>query len=122
MLGKRNLSNEILQFYLNGLYFLRNKNWSDKLNRTSNDEETVALPRALDSFRDLFEKMIPIEIFPTLRNKVEQLALRDEISKNLNLYNVDVDKYLEYCSNIYQRFHLNYQNRLALVFNAWTLY
>ena len=38
-----------------------------------NDEESVGVARALDSFKELFEKVIPLEIFPVLRKKVETL-------------------------------------------------
>lgn len=70
-LGKRNLSNEILHFYLHGMYLLKNKNFNNALSKSNGEDETVGLPRALDSFKELFEGMIPIEIFPTLRKKVE---------------------------------------------------
>lgn len=38
-----------------------------------NDEESVGIVRAFDSFKELFEKVIPLEIFPVLRKKVESL-------------------------------------------------
>ena len=77
-----------------------------------NDEESVGIGRAFDSFKELFEKVIPLEIFPVLRKKVESLQVRDEPSSQLSVNTVDVDKYLDYCTNVYLRFHLNFQNRL----------
>lgn len=111
MLGKRNLSNEILHFYLQAIYLLKNKNFFSTLSRNYNDEEAVGMPRALDTFKELFEKIIPIEIFPTLRKKVETLLIKED-SSPMGITSVDVDKFLDYCNNIYQRFHLNFQNRL----------
>ena len=85
MLGKRNLSTEILTFYLQGLYHLRGKNIAASQARASLDEELVGLPRALESFKELFEKLIPNEIFPTLRKKIEELATREETSNNMSI-------------------------------------
>lgn len=86
------------------------------------EEEYVAVTRALDSFKELFEKLLPLEIFITLKKRVESLIIQDEASQKMSLISIDSDRFLEYCSSIYQRFCLNYMNRLQMLFNAWTLY
>mmetsp|Transcript_19954 Transcript_19954/g.18956 ORF Transcript_19954/g.18956 Transcript_19954/m.18956 type:complete len:195 (-) Transcript_19954:724-1308(-) len=79
-LGKRNLSNEILVFYLQGIFLLKNKNMDNNFIRANqkNDDECVTLQRAHDSFKELFEGIIPIEVFSTLRKKVEMLIYKEE--------------------------------------------
>lgn len=67
--------------------------------KSSHDEELVSLPRAIETFRELFEKMIPIEIFYTLRKKVEALVIKEDSQQNMS--NIIVDKFLEYSCNVY---------------------
>ena len=89
---------------LESIWILKNKSFQAALPRNAHDEESVNIGRALDSFRELFEKVIPIEVFGMLKRKVETLQVKEDSQVN----SVDVDKFLEYSASIYQRFHLNY--------------
>lgn len=57
----------------------------------------------MDAFKECFEKTLPIEIFGTLKKKVEQLVIKDDTlnEKALITGSVDVDKFLEYCTNVF---------------------
>jgi hypothetical protein len=62
------------------MYLLKNKNFGSafiKINSKS-DEESVLVTRALDSFKELFEGLIPIEIYATLKKKIEQFSVKEE--------------------------------------------
>lgn len=43
----------------------------NKIPGKAGEEETVSISRAIDSFKELFEKMLPTEVFTTLKKKVE---------------------------------------------------
>ena len=55
------------------MYLLKSKNMDTpfiKANAKS-DDECVTLQRANESFKELFEGIIPIEVFGTLKKKLE---------------------------------------------------
>ena len=72
-LGKKNYSNEILAFYLKTINSLKNKNFHEGFTKvsTKSDDECILTVKAIETFRELFEGLIPFEIYGLLKQKIE---------------------------------------------------
>lgn len=64
------------------MYLIRGKNINNNFTKINPklELEGVVLPRALESFREQFEKLLPYEVLSNLRKKVETFVVRDEAS------------------------------------------
>ena len=72
------------------------------------DDEYVQLSKTQAAFKELYEKILPHEIYQTLKKKLEHLTIKEESTNAHMIGCIEVEKFLEYCTNIYQRFQFNF--------------
>jgi len=79
----------------------------------------VPLSRAVDTFNEIFTKLLPSDLFIILRKQLERLTVKVE---NSPVVAVDVDKFLDFSIQLHMRFLHSPSQRLEHIYEAWTLH